>query len=450
MTADELPAPPDAVPLFGERPRAANAGNGGPDHDSEIVVQNDDDEGDNGAGYQEELEVTGRQDVEDVAREAGIGEPEDPRAGMDAADLLALNLPPLRWIVPDLLPEGTTIIASPPKVGKSCLVYQIVAEVAIGGSLLGRRVEPGSALYLALEDGRRRGQDRLRAVLAGRTMPRGRLEVRWGARRIGGGLEDDIARWLEAHPDARVVAIDTLGKVRPRSDGRRNAYEVDVQDLARLQDLFRDRPVALVIVHHARKDASDDFLASVSGTYGITGSVDTIVVLRRKRLEAFGTVLVTGRDVPDAEIPVRFDGLTWQLAPESLPEASFERLEVFRVIETSGPIFPAAIAEQISLGRTSVQNMVTKLVERGAVARTSGGYVAVAPSRARAQGSPHDSDDWGSNGSHRGPPRASAREAGASLSVGDRMAEILPSVEEPEDVDDAIAAVFPWPGEASA
>jgi hypothetical protein len=304
-----------------------------------------------------------------------LGEAAEP-PGIDAADLLALSLPPLRWIVPDLLPEGTTVMASPPKAGKSCLVYQIATEASIGGTLLDRQVSPGSALYLALEDGQRRGQERLRAALAGRTMPRDRLEVRWSARKIGAGLEDDIARWLDAHTDAALVAVDTLGRVRPRSDGRRNAYEVDVEDLGRLQGLFRDRAVALLIVHHSRKEASgDDFLASVSGTYGLTGSADTIVVVRRKRLEAFGSIVVTGRDVADAELPVRFDGLTWRSAPQVVSEASFERTEVYRTIEADGPIFPAAIATKLGLERTSVQHMVTALCTKGAVARTTKGYV---------------------------------------------------------------------------
>ena len=216
-------------------------------------------------------------------------------SGIDAADLLALELAPLRMVVPDLLPEGMTVLASPPKVGKSCLVYQLAVEVALGGELLGRRVDPGSVLYLALEDGARRGQDRLRAALAGRTMPRGRLEVRWTSPPIGDGLEEDVTVWLDEHPDTAVVAIDTLQKVRRPTNGKRGAYEVDVDDLGRLQALFRDRRVALVIVHHSRKEAGDDFLASVSGTYGITGSTDSIVVIKRKRMEAFGTIVATGR-----------------------------------------------------------------------------------------------------------------------------------------------------------
>jgi hypothetical protein len=341
--------------------------------------------------------------------------------GMDAADLLALDLQPLRWIVPDLIPEGTTILAAPPKVGKSCLIYQVAVEAAIGGELLGRRVTPGSVLYLALEDGKRRGRDRLLVALAGRTMPHGRLEVRWDANRIGAGLEDDIRVWLDEHPDAAMVAVDTLGKVRPRSTGKQGAYEVDVQDLAALQDLFRDRPVALVIVHHARKEASDDFLATVSGTYGITGSADTILALRRKRLERFGTVYTTGRDIADAEVPVQFVDGRWLPAPAALPDASFQRSEVYEVIERRGPIFPKAIADELGLIRQSVQAMVGKLVESGAVAQTAKGYVVagvtIAPSTNDqiALNTPRFSSFSSSNQSNRGevsraPARTHARE----------------------------------------
>jgi len=294
---------------------------------------------------------------------------------MDAADLLALDLAPIRWIVPGLIPEGTTILAAPPKVGKSCLIYQIAVEASIGGDVLGRRVTPGSVLYLALEDGKRRGQQRLLAALAGRTMPRGRLEVQWDARAIGAGLEDDIREWLDGHPDAVMVAVDTLGKVRPAGDGRRNAYEVDVAAMNELQNLFRDRPVGLVIVHHARKESTDDFLASVSGTYGITGSADTVVVIRRKRNEAFGTIHVTGRDVADEQIPARFDELTWAAAPGALSAASFERTEVYRVIEDRGPLFAKAVADALGMERTAVQHVIGGLVEKGAVARVRGGYV---------------------------------------------------------------------------
>ncbi len=297
--------------------------------------------------------------------------------GMDAADLLELDLPPLRWIVPDMIPEGTTVLAAPPKVGKSCFVYQIAVEASIGGDLLGRRVAAGSVLYMALEDGKRRGQDRLRAVLAGRTMPRGRLEVRWSAPSIGQGLEEEIAAWLEDHPDAVMVAIDTLGKVRPPGGAKgRNAYEVDVEHLNRLQALFRDTRVALLIVHHASKEKRDDFLAGVSGTYGITGSVDTIVAIERKRSEPFGEIHITGRDAPDSTVSARFDGLLWQEVPGWVADSSFEQNETYRVLEEAGrPMFAKAIADALGITREAAQQRIKKLESTGSVARVQGGYV---------------------------------------------------------------------------
>lgn len=63
-----------------------------------------------------------------------------PAVAIDGADLLQLHLPPLRSIVRDLIVEGTTVVAAPPNVGKSCLMYQVAVEVALGGRLLGRDV----------------------------------------------------------------------------------------------------------------------------------------------------------------------------------------------------------------------------------------------------------------------------------------------------------------------
>jgi hypothetical protein len=295
--------------------------------------------------------------------------------GIDAADLLAMDLAPLRMVVPGLLPEGTAVLVAPPKVGKSCLVYQLAVEVSLGGELLGERVASGSALYFALEDGLRRGQDRLRAALGGRTLPRGRLEVRWSAPRIGEGLEGQIAAWLDAHPDAAMVAIDTLGRVKPRGRERSNAYDLDVDLIGRLQSLFRDRPVALVLVHHVNKAGHDDFVAQVSGTYGVGGSVDTIINVSRKRAEAFGTIAVTGRDIADGLLSVRFADMTWSLAPEALAEGTFQRAEVYRAVERLGPAFAKRIADDLGLERTTVQHMIGKLVDAGAVQRTASGYL---------------------------------------------------------------------------
>ncbi len=81
-------------------------------------------------------------------------------------ELLAEEFPPLRWIVPDLIPAGLSLLVGAPKVGKSWAALDVALAVAAGGKALGGiAVEAGGVLYLALEDGPRRVADRMRLLL---------------------------------------------------------------------------------------------------------------------------------------------------------------------------------------------------------------------------------------------------------------------------------------------
>lgn len=100
----------------------------------------------------------------------------DGPAGMNAEEVLALKLPPLRWRVPKLLPEGLGVIAAPPKTGKSVFAYQLGVELAFGGSVLGIPVPKEEVLYYALEDGPRRTQSRVSGMLRGRSDGLSRLD----------------------------------------------------------------------------------------------------------------------------------------------------------------------------------------------------------------------------------------------------------------------------------
>src|SRR5918995_4663655 len=130
-----------------------------------------------------------------------------------ATELLAIEFPEPRWIVPGIIPEGTTILAGKPKMGKSWL--------ALGT----KRVERGAVLYLALEDNPRRLQSRLKKLLAGGAAPEG-LELATEWPRLGDGGLDALEAWLNTHPDARLVVIDTLAKFRTGQTGK-NLYKED-------------------------------------------------------------------------------------------------------------------------------------------------------------------------------------------------------------------------------
>ena len=100
---------------------------------------------------------------------------------ISAADLMALELPEVRWAVPGIVPEGVTLLAGKPKLGKSWLTLDLGVAISTGGAALGtKRVEQGECLYLALEYNRRRLQRRLDKLLSGRAAPAGlHLALDW-------------------------------------------------------------------------------------------------------------------------------------------------------------------------------------------------------------------------------------------------------------------------------
>lgn len=129
---------------------------------------------------------------------------------VDVLDLLESDYPELAYVVDGILPEGTAILASNPKIGKSAMIYQLSAGLALGGSFLGRRLTPRPVHYFPLKDGERRSQKRAADALRGRRPRRGMLGFRWAAPKLGEGLEDEIEAWLDAH--ARGVLRDFRGR----------------------------------------------------------------------------------------------------------------------------------------------------------------------------------------------------------------------------------------------
>lgn len=248
-------------------------------------------------------------------------------AGLRTGDWLDGQVfPPLAWMVPGLIPEGMSILIGGPKIGKSWLSLDVALAVASGGCALGA-VETGPArpvLLLALEDGHRRLQERARELLGSAPIPR-RLSYLTS-------IEPNMAvptieAWLDTlgPNDQPLVILDTLGKAMPLAAPGESPYQRDYRVAGRLKRVCDDRTgMALLVLHHDRKAASEDFVEVVSGTNGIAGAADTIIVIARKRTESAGLFKVTGRDVIEREYAVTVDGGAWRLVGTDLITSATE------------------------------------------------------------------------------------------------------------------------------
>jgi hypothetical protein len=110
------------------------------------------------------------------------------------------------------------------------------------------------------------------------------------------------------------VIVDTLGKVMPPASQGESAYQRDYRIGSELKALADSYPgSSLLVNHHERKAASSDFIDSVSGTHGLAGAADTIILLTRDRNDINGLLQVTGRDIPEGEYALTFTAGLWAL-----------------------------------------------------------------------------------------------------------------------------------------
>ena len=314
------------------------------------------------------------------------------RQMFNGAWLDAQQFPDLEEVVEGILVEGFSLIVGPPKVGKSWLIANLAVACASGGMALGAiQVKKRPVLDLALEDGPRRLQSRLRTLTNGAGLPEC-LDMLCQVE--PGMVTPTIAEWLERHRDeAPLVILDTLGKARPQRRSGDDPYLADYQFGSKLKRLVDDVPgAALLVVHHTNKGDSGDFVDAVSGTQGIAGSADSVLVLRRQRKSDEGTLSVTGRDVVEREIALVTSGGRWQLdgfTIESATERVEERqqrgelgdksLDVLRVVMTaSGPVKAAEVAESAGIHPDHARKYLKRLADSGRIHRAGRGlYVGV-------------------------------------------------------------------------
>ena len=140
-------------------------------------------------------------------------------------------------VIDGLLYPGTYLFAGAPKVGKSFLMAQLAYHVSTGLPLWDYPVHKGTVLYLALEDDHRRLQERLYRMFGMETTTDLLFAIH--AKQVGVGLEEQLKRFVQEHPDTKLIIIDTLQKIR-EAGGDKYSYANDYEVVAKLKRLADD------------------------------------------------------------------------------------------------------------------------------------------------------------------------------------------------------------------
>ena len=291
-----------------------------------------------------------------------------PLRTIDAETLLATPFPPLRYAVEGLLPQGLNLLAGSPKIGKSWLVLWLCLMAAKGEAVWTFPTVPGSVLYLSLEDSYQRIQDRLFQLTdeAPET-----LHFANASCSLDDGLLEQAATFVAEHADTRLIAIDTLQRIRNNAS-ETNAYASDYRDLARLKAFADRHNLALLLIHHLRKAKDDDPLNQVSGSSGIVGAADgNFVLVKESRDSNKAKLIVSGRDIEYQELVLEFEMPFWKMIAHNkgedlrrAKEPPFLQAVITHLAEYGG--FVGSATELLQrMGETDTPtNTVTKLLNQ--------------------------------------------------------------------------------------
>ncbi len=303
---------------------------------------------------------------------------------MSAPDVCNMKLEPLQWVIEGVIPlEGVTMLVSPPKAGKSMLALNIAVENSIKSKILGyfKPISQFDILYIDLEGTKRRTQNRIMNLLGNRPIPP-TLTIIWKWPRIAEGGLSKLYDYATYHPGTKLFIIDTYGKIQRGSKSQADlgySYKKDVEEISTLSKFCETMKVSVMLIHHTKKSESDDWASMVSGTYGISGSVDTLLLLKRRKGEFQATLCVTGRDVEERQYKLNTNmnkqrmNIIGEETDEDIELTDAQRDIVVCLQAYGEPKSPKEISEMIGKTVGSVKRLLANMVEDGKVIRAGYG-----------------------------------------------------------------------------
>ena len=273
-------------------------------------------------------------------------------------------------LIDGLLSDGLAVLAGDSNIGKSWMVLWLCLQLSRGEPVWGLPVRKTDVIYLALEDNEWRIQQRMQELT---DIPPDNLHFGFSCGRLGAELEAQIEGVLSEHPGTGVVFIDTLQMIRDNATVRSNVYAQDYKELSSLKKLADRHGICIFIVHHTRKERDrDNIFNDLTGSTGIMGVADTVMVLRKaNRFGSGATLYVTGRDIEEQRLELDLRGVHWEVV-QALDAESIQKERIpdflYRVADylMDNGHFEGTVSELLAVvGNTELKpNMASKYLTR--------------------------------------------------------------------------------------
>lgn len=281
------------------------------------------------------------------------------------------------WLVDGLIPNGVSILVGDPKMGKSFLAQQLAIAIATDDLFLGsRKSKSGKVIYLAWEDNARRIQKRTR--VSGKPASPGVIYS------FKPNINGKDLSWMEScvekYPDTRLLVIDTITYLRGGDSSNTDSYTKDVRFMAPITAMAEKLGFSVIAVTHMNQLTKvSDAYHKIQGSTGQPGSADNIIFLtRNSRSSENAKLIISGREIDEFEVKLRFNKKTWVWTEDAIPPVELtvnDKILTFLKQQTK-PLSPKDISQHI--GVPNCRTQLIRMVENKEVVKVSKGLYSVA------------------------------------------------------------------------
>ena len=293
---------------------------------------------------------------------------------ISAKELCEMDIQEPDWVIEEMIAPGLTILAGPPKAGKTRLATNWAFGLSKGSLILDSiEVKQCGVLFICLEDSYRTMKDRIEILNenSGSIPDLLKLAMEW--ERVGRGGLGALDRYLNEHSEIKLVIIDVLGKFRKPSKNNNN-YDEDLETGSIIKEIADRYSISIIANHHFNKrNGETDFIDRVSGTSGLTGAADTIMALEREMNSDFGTLSMRGREVKDQVLSLRYDEEigTWYAdlnENQKKKNMHITRKKIIEYLEEKGkPLRAKEISTGLKSNSKTIRGILRKMIEKGQI-----------------------------------------------------------------------------------
>ena len=247
-----------------------------------------------------------------------------PLGIIDGISLMEMEFSPPVVIVKNLFHTGLSVIAGPPKEGKSWWCLNLSLSVATGTEIIGFETNKCEVLYLSYESKQEELQHRLNIMLQGDPMPNG-VHFCTDIKTLDNGLLEFLQDTINQYPNIKLIIIDTLQFIRSTKTGGGTLYQKEYREMSILKGFADKNNVCILAVHHLKNTPTKDVFAKMYGSNAIRGATNTNIVMIKDDDTSNVQFHVESRDVESTIkiIQMNNDNCRWEVVSDNAEEDTY-------------------------------------------------------------------------------------------------------------------------------